>query len=199
MQRTQAGLVLGYHGTSRATAEAVIHSHGRNHLKHSRNDYDWLGQGIYFWENSQRRAEQWAWEHYADQEPVVIGAVIQLGTCFDLLDQHFIDIATAAAKGLVIACEERGEVIPENSNRGRHDFDCALIEHVRHHKDKDHFGGPYDSARAAFMEGEPILGRSAFCQQTHVQIAVFNTNCIKGYFWPPVPSFETSAVSSGDG
>jgi len=198
MQGTQAGLVLAYHGTSKATAEAVIHSEGRGRLWHSQNDYDWLGKGIYFWENSSRRAEQWAWKHYADQQPVVIGAVIQLGTCFDLLDQHYADIATAAAKELVADYEERGEAIPENSNRGRHDFDCALIEHIRH-GDKDRVGGPYDSARAAFIEGEPILGRSAFCHQTHVQIAVFNTNCIKGYFWPPGSSFETSAVSAGDG
>ena len=62
----------------------------------------------------------------------------------------------------------------------------------------DRFGGPYDSARAAYIEGKSILGRSAFHRRTHIQIAVYNKNCIKGYFWPAEESLETSSVPLGD-
>ena len=38
--------VLGYHGCDAALAEEVLA--GREILRPSRNDYDWLGEGIYF-------------------------------------------------------------------------------------------------------------------------------------------------------
>jgi len=57
MTRASA-FVLGYHGCNRAVGEKVIA--GKEHLKASDNDYDWLGSGIYFWENSARRALDWA-------------------------------------------------------------------------------------------------------------------------------------------
>ena len=48
--------VLGFHGCDQKTAERVV-STGR-HLQPSRNDYDWLGHGVYFWENDPLRAKQ---------------------------------------------------------------------------------------------------------------------------------------------
>ena len=64
MRVNQPGLILGYHGTNVETAEKVIHGKGMEHLWASEKEYDWLGQGVYFWENSQRRAEAWAIEKY---------------------------------------------------------------------------------------------------------------------------------------
>jgi hypothetical protein len=49
------------------------------------------------------------------------------------------------------------------------------------------------------MEGDQIAGLSDFRHQTHIQIAVYNQNCIKGYFWPQMTSFVTSSVSSAEG
>lgn len=46
----RANLVIGFHGCDRSVVENVI----------STNDYDWLGSGIYFWENNEERAWQWA-------------------------------------------------------------------------------------------------------------------------------------------
>ena len=46
----RANLVIGFHGCDRSVVEQVI----------STNDYDWLGSGIYFWENNEERAWQWA-------------------------------------------------------------------------------------------------------------------------------------------
>lgn len=89
-------LVVGYHGCDRASAERVLL--GRDHLKASDNDYDWLGTGVYFWEHSRRRALEFArWKQEKGQvdEPAVIGAYIFLGRCFDLTDTE----ATAQLSG----------------------------------------------------------------------------------------------------
>ena len=60
-------------------------------LKPSNNSYDWLGHGVYFWENNEQRAFQFAQEaskrtSSSIKEPFVIGAVIDLGYCLDLTD-----------------------------------------------------------------------------------------------------------------
>ena len=51
-------LILGFHGCGKDTYEKVLYEH--QHLKKSENEYDWLGNGIYFWENNYQRARDWA-------------------------------------------------------------------------------------------------------------------------------------------
>ncbi|WP_229725198.1 hypothetical protein [Hymenobacter baengnokdamensis] len=58
MYSVRTGLVLGFHGTDQAIALAVVN--GETELQASANKYDWLGNGIYFWDNSPSRALQWA-------------------------------------------------------------------------------------------------------------------------------------------
>jgi hypothetical protein len=50
--------VLGYHGCDRDIAEEVLS--GKFALAPSKNEYDWLGHGVYFWEHNPRRALEWA-------------------------------------------------------------------------------------------------------------------------------------------
>ena len=47
-------LVIGFHGCSKSTFDSVIYEH--DDLLVSKNSYDWLGHGIYFWENNYERA-----------------------------------------------------------------------------------------------------------------------------------------------
>lgn len=67
-------LVLGFHGCHKDVFDSVVK--GGQHLKRSENEYDWLGNGIYFWENSPERALDWAKSRYKD-EACVVGAVIE--------------------------------------------------------------------------------------------------------------------------
>ena len=94
-------LVLGFHGCDAALAEQVVL--GKTMLKESDHDYDWLGHGIYFWENNVDRAEQWAKENSklknsSIKTPGVLGAYLDLGNCLDLTDsaslQLFLNSAT---------------------------------------------------------------------------------------------------------
>src|SRR6266705_4443393 len=81
--------VVGYHGCDAALATAVLD--GKARLNRSANAYDWLGNGIYFWEHGPQRAYEWAIEQARlsgakVNEPAVLGARINLGVCLDLLD-----------------------------------------------------------------------------------------------------------------
>ena len=86
-------LTIGFHGCDQSVVDKVIT--GKENLLVSTNDYDWLGSGIYFWENNEERAYNWACElskrsGSSIKSPAVIGAVIDLGYCFDLTDSTYL-------------------------------------------------------------------------------------------------------------
>ena len=54
----RSNLILGFHGTTKDRADNIFA--GRSGFYASTNDYDWLGNGMYFWENNLERAKQWA-------------------------------------------------------------------------------------------------------------------------------------------
>ena len=56
----------------------------REGFRLSQNDYDWLGDGVYFFQDGLFRAWQWARDRHGD-DAAVIGADIRLVDCMDLL------------------------------------------------------------------------------------------------------------------
>ena len=92
MYTTLPSFVLGFHGCDQSVANRVVR--GKCPLRPSKNDYDWLGHGIYFWENDPERALEYAkmlQEHPRRgqgkiSEPAVLGAVIDLGHCLNLME-----------------------------------------------------------------------------------------------------------------
>lgn len=52
------GIVYGFHGCDQSIAVKIINQELQ--LKSSKNEYDWLGNGMYFWENSPIRALEYA-------------------------------------------------------------------------------------------------------------------------------------------
>lgn len=86
-------LILGFHGCDQSVVDKVIA--GKEDLIASTNDYDWLGHGIYFWENNEERAMDWAVQlskrkGSSIEHPAVVGAIIDLGLCLDLTDNHYL-------------------------------------------------------------------------------------------------------------
>jgi len=43
---------------------------------------------------------------------------------------------------------------------------------------------PFDSVRAAYIEGEELYPNAGFNDKNHIQLCVRNPNCIKGFFMP---------------
>ena len=183
--------VLGYHGCEQEVAEAVLA--GRLTLRVSENDYDWLGTGIYFWENSPERALEWA-RHGASnpvhgskaiRSPAVIGAILDLGNCLDLLEAESIRLVRAAYSDMRDVFEDTGRPLPANAGplptRGARRLDCAVINFAHTLRDEEE-QPPFDSVRAAFMEGEPLYPGAGFHEQTHLQVCIRSESQIIAYF-----------------
>ena len=112
----QPAFILGFHGCDAAVGEAILRGE-TPHLKPSKNDYGWLGSGIYFWEGNPARALQFA--HQCAQgslsskgqinDPFVLGAVINLGHCLDLADSSAIGQVREAHQNL-LGMAKRDEV-----------------------------------------------------------------------------------------
>jgi hypothetical protein len=183
--------VIGYHGCDKAVARIVL-LRGRN-LKPSDNDYDWLGRGIYFWEHGPQRAYEWARHCKKVKKPGVIGAFINLGNCFDLLDTNHTQLLADLFPLYRQACEATGTLLPTNrspkSGVGNdlilRRLDCAVINwclDFLEKEEKQH----YHTVRGLFSEGLPVFEGSKILAKSHVQVAVRDDTAIVGYFKPPV-------------
>lgn len=186
MYQKLPNLVLGFHGCKKSVFESVVYQ--GEALKASENEYDWLGHGIYFWEQNYQRAIEWATNRYGD-EGAVVGAVIDLGYCLNLTDSFSAQILRNGYEILKIRCEAAEMDLPQNvpSKRTKdillRNLDCAVIQQV-HDYNKDNGKTPFDSVRGIFTEGGPVYPGAEFQEKTHVQLCVCNPNCIKGYFAP---------------
>lgn len=194
------GLVLGFHGCDESVGEAIMRGE-EMHLAHSTNDYDWLGRGIYFWENDPVRAWEFANEAATKpfttkgkiEKPFVLGAVIDLGLCLNLSDRRALDEVADAYMVLQDLHQLTGKPLPVNKGPGfgARYLDCAVIETLHGLRERlddleDGEDGlpPYDTVRSAFPEGDLLYENAGFRGKNHIQIAVINQRCIKGYFRP---------------
>lgn len=192
MYSSKPAFVFGFHGTDKEIALKILNQ--EKEISQSDNEYDWLGNGTYFWENNYERALQYAKEASKRKgskikTPFVLGSIIDLGNCFDLLDQNNLDFLLLAYKELKKSLEENSKSLPINKKFGKNDFDfknreldCAVIRYA--HKLANKEGVKFDSVRAAFWEGESLYEGAGFRKQNHIQIAIINPNCIKGIFLP---------------
>lgn len=200
MYKNLPNLIMGFHGCDTVTYEKVLYRHEK--LMASHNAYDWLDGGIYFWENSLARAEEWAASYckrynkkHPEKEPkkpAVIGAVISLGHCLDLADYGSSDILKNGYEILKLELSLCGKSLPVNRDvTGTGDFllrnlDCAVIERI-HQYNREMGRKGYDSVRGVFIEGNPVFEGSGIKEKTHIQLCIVNPNCIKGYFKPLIP------------
>jgi hypothetical protein len=181
-------VVFGFHGCDRKVGEAIIA--GKMTLAASKNTHDWLGSGIYFWENAPARALAWAKEcrnnlHLTSgkvTDPFVIGAIIDIGHCLNLTDPQYVDVISDAyelvEKSYCLANLE----LPQNIDK-RKELDCLVINAAITQNRRNKYEA-FDTVRGAYIEGEPIYRGATLYAQTHIQLCVRNPNCIKGYFNP---------------
>ena len=165
MYSSQPSLVLGFHGCDEALAENVFS--GSKRLRASNNLYDWLGSGIYFWEQNPTRALQFAktlrdnperCKGHKVETPAVIGAVIDLGCCLNLLDSEALSLVKIAHATLKESLDKIEQPLPENKAiKDDEDLllrflDRAVIESL-HGLRADEGQKEFDSVRAVFPEG----------------------------------------------
>ena len=188
----RSNLVIGFHGCDRSLAEQVVA--GKDELLFSRNGYDWLGNGIYFWENNEERALQWAKDMVESEKslvksPAVLGAVIDLGYCLDLTDNLYLNELKQAYEALKLMFKKAGQKLPKNTTGGHSEdilirkLDCAVIQTAKR-LDKEVNKKEYDSVKGVFWEGDLLYPNAGFREKNHIQLCICNPNCIKGYFLP---------------
>lgn len=162
--------IVGYHGTSVDIAARLVDGHP---FGSSANDDDWLGHGIYFWEYAPQQAWWWACRRHS-KSPAVIGAMIRLGRCLDLLDPGNVPVLKQAHSVLRSDMKSAKREMPKNANTHKY-LDCAVFQHL--FSEMDALGYEYETCRAVFV---PIEGgklprlwmRSGVFQGGHIQVTV---------------------------
>jgi hypothetical protein len=110
----------------------------------------------------------------------------------DIASTSFVD----AHAELVRLAAESGTDLPRNTGGQdlfRRDLDCAVLR-MLHQLREDAGQEPFDTVRAAFIEGGPLYENAGIAARSHIQICVRKISCIKGYFRPldekgrPLPS-----------
>jgi hypothetical protein len=155
-------LVVGYHGTSARHAEVIVRE---GVFQRSENDYDWLGHGIYFWEEAPCRAWRWARQKFGPTAAAV-QATVRLGRCLDLTDIRYTEAVRRAFDGLREAYAAKKMVLPANRGKARL-LDCLVINYVAVYVFPE-----CETVRAPFLEGAPIFDGSALLSESHIQVVV---------------------------
>ena len=201
MYNTRPGLLIGFHGCDKSRQQELLLNSSAMPI--SEKPFDWLGHGMYFWENNAERALEWANVKQAKgsiEEAAIIGAVIDLGYCCDLLDAAFIKMVAVYYELMKLELKKLDKDLPINrdlktdvyGDKLLRDLDCATLEFMhkqirtqynRDITEKQHSSYKiFDSVRGVFPEGGPAYSGSGFWAKSHIQICIRNANCIKGFF-----------------
>ncbi len=188
--------IFGFHSCDREVGLKIIN--GKDSLKPSLNSWDWLGGGIYFWEQNPGRALEYAEECAKKTQffrgeiknPFVIGAIINLGNCLNLLESKSAIILKQAHKVLGETKLLSGTAMPKNKGANRA-LDCAVIQTVHQSNKESNSGIVYDTIRSSFAEGGEVYPGSIFTDRLHIEVCVINPDMILGYYLPqPVEKYN---------
>ena len=188
-------IVLGFHGCDKDLAIDILNNPTK-HLNPSDNDYDWLGEGIYFWLNDPQRAYEWALQKHKRNSkklktPFVLGAVIDLGMCLNfceresvlLLQKSYEDLKNnLKVLDLNINEQYKNKAPDEGGFNLLRPLDCAVIQHL--HSMLEEHNVSFDSVYGYFQEGQDAFEGAGIREKSHIQVCVRNPDCIKGYFLP---------------
>jgi len=169
--------IIGFHGTTVEAADEFVSGKPFNL---SENDDDWFGKGIYFWEYGHRQAWWWTRKFKKHSKPAVVGAVIRLGNCLDLLDPGNVKLLKEFQASLMEKLGEASVELPTNERHHRN-LDCAVFNYL--YRQSDLSDCSIDSARAAYVptdEKKRIWKGSWIYDGAQIQVCVRNPKNILG-------------------
>jgi hypothetical protein len=203
MYDIRPNFIIGFHGCDLDVRNKLINF--PDQIEISNKPYDWLGHGMYFWENNYTRAMEWAETRVADgrfKNPAVLGAILQLGHCCDFLDSKFTNMIGTYYDAMESEYDNAGKKLPANidaeddkhKNKLIRKLDCSTIQFMhdvietQYTNDISEKGYSeytvFDSTRGVFTEGGPAFSGAGIERKSHIQICIRNMNCIKGFFIP---------------
>ncbi|MGO8764325.1 MAG: hypothetical protein ACLQSR_04215 [Limisphaerales bacterium] len=180
---------IGYHGCDLQVALDIVTR--KKGLKSGSNRYDWLGSGVYFWEDNPHMA--WAWaRHTAKKQtqiirtPAVLGAVIDFTDCLNLAQMGASKILEPAYNALVQEVARAGGIMPQNVGEEERYLDHAVFETL-HELRKTQNLPPFKTVRALFQSGVPVFPNAGIRKWDHMQICVRDMVVIEGCFLANTP------------
>jgi hypothetical protein len=192
-------LTLAYHGCDITVRDRLVKG-ALAHLTPSANRYDWLGDGVYFFEGDAERAlnfaqasQRQASKLYSARpivSPAVVGAVLCTSRCWDMTTMTGRREYQVAFEELRQSQELNGRPMPINRPADGEDesillrgLDCATFNMGHRIRARD--GLPaHQLVRAAFYQGRPVVDSSEFRSGTHLQLALVDPECLIGWFLP---------------
>lgn len=187
--------IIGFHSCDKEVGLKILN--GKEQLRPSTNTWDWLGAGIYFWEQNPEKALEYSKKCAAGKQkyngqiktPFVIGAIIELGNCLNLVEPQSLRILKEAHKDLEKTYKMAEKILPTNKGANRK-LDCAVIQSI-HETNKRSNIKAYDTVRCPFHDDGELYANSNFSSGLHIEISVINESMIKGYFLPrPINSYN---------
>jgi hypothetical protein len=163
--------IVGFHGTTAHQVDRLVSGYA---FTPSSNTDDWLGGGVYFWEYAPKQAWWWAGKSKKFEKPAVVGAMIRLGDCLDLLDPANVQSLKTLHTAMMKKWRQTGSKIPENGNQHKN-LDCAIFNNLYTLASDN--SRPIDTARAVYVPTESakrIWKRSWIYEEAHIQICVRN-------------------------
>jgi hypothetical protein len=156
-------ICTGYHGTTKEKAKYIITS---KRFPYSCDDEEWLGTGIYFFENDYLQAEDWCTKARGYCEWSVIKSRLEAETVIDLIDKETLNRFNESANKIKNKYKNRRDGKPRKL------INAVIIDAMFKVK-------PYDIIRAAFHISNYRMADRINILPVQIQLCVKNRNCIK--------------------
>lgn len=181
-----------YHGTTKELADKIL---VERRFKISRNPYDWLGAGVYFYQDAPIKALAWADRFSVKSEkrgtvPVVLEVDLDLGSVFDLFLPESHQILKEAYELTGVRGSGRGQLRPVLRNHkgerfrlfssvpvssteflGNNYVDAMTIRRALS-LIADAEGSTPKCVRQFFWEGQELYAGSYFFDHSNIQLCI---------------------------
>ena len=161
--------IVAFHGTTRSVAERLVDG---GDFAPSGRSYEWLGTGVYFWEYAPKQAWRWARDHRKASDPAVVGAMLRLGNCLDLLDPENVRWLKRIHDDMMENWRRSRAQVPRN-HRDRKSLDCAVFNWI--YARSDAASTPIETSRAVYVptdKAKRVWAGSWIYEESHIQVCV---------------------------
>jgi hypothetical protein len=119
------------------------------------------------------------------KSPAVLGAIIDLRNCLNLIDAEHLNLVEAALEAHLEFCRNSDLKPAQNKGRefGARYLDRTVFETL-HKLWQQEKKPPFDTVRAFFAEGKLLYENAGLRSLDHIQICVRDPRKLVGYFLP---------------
>lgn len=159
-------MVKAYHAGNTDNIERFVKGH--SYLDKSYHKNNWLGAGVYFWENDSRRAENWQIDK---EKGSILECEIDTDNLLNLLEDS--DETTHFFKQAKSTSSIIGSNIINNRSAQRFEHDCKIFNLLRGNLEED-----FSGIRMAFHLGESVSKDGNLYTGQHIQICLWDLSAI---------------------